>query len=136
MLLAGWCFLTAAIFHTKFSDPDQLSNVWKNMTMAGGFSLVARSYTSSSSVRIFGLTVIPHEPFRNAPRAGLCAMSTRTQTAAFERSRRYRKSVEMLFAHFKRILRLGRLRLRGPCGAQDESTLAAIAQKSRLTPRP
>jgi hypothetical protein len=31
----------------------------------------------------------------------------------------------MRFAHLKRILRLGRLRLRGPRGAQDEFTLAA-----------
>jgi hypothetical protein len=53
------------------------------------------------------------------------------KTEAFERSRRRRKSVEMLFAHLKRILRLGRLRLRGPCGAQDEFTLAAIAQNLR-----
>ena len=36
-----------------------------------------------------------------------------------------------LFAHLKRILKLGRLRLRGPCGAQDEFTLAAIAQNLR-----
>ena len=35
-------------------------------------------------------------------------------TPAFERSRHNRKRVEMLFAHLKRILRLGRLRLRGP----------------------
>ena len=42
-------------------------------------------------------------------------------TEAFEQSRRDRKRVEMLFAHFKRILRLGRLRLRGPRGAQDSS---------------
>ena len=39
--------------------------------------------------------------------------------------------VEMRFAHLKRILRLGRLRLRGPRGAQDEFTLAAIAQNLR-----
>jgi hypothetical protein len=38
----------------------------------------------------------------------------------------------MLFAHLKRILRLGRLRLRGPHAAQDEFTLAAIAQNLRL----
>jgi hypothetical protein len=38
----------------------------------------------------------------------------------------------MLFAHLKRILRLGRLRLRGPCGAQFEFTLAAIAQNLRM----
>ncbi len=37
----------------------------------------------------------------------------------------------MLFAHLKRILRLGRLRLRGPAGAQFEFTLAAIAQNLR-----
>lgn len=54
-----------------------------------------------------------------------------TNTEAFEQSRRNRKRVEMLFAHLKRILRLGRLRLRGPCGAQDEFTLAAIAQNLR-----
>jgi hypothetical protein len=53
------------------------------------------------------------------------------KTEAFEHSRRSRKRVEMLFAHLKRILRLGRLRLRGPCGAQDEFTLAAIAQNLR-----
>lgn len=52
-------------------------------------------------------------------------------TEAFEQSRRNRKRVEMLFAHLKRILRLGRLRLRGPRGAQDEFTLAAIAQNLR-----
>ena len=34
-------------------------------------------------------------------------------------------------AHLKRILRLGRLRLRGPQGAQDEFVLAAIAQNLR-----
>jgi hypothetical protein len=52
-------------------------------------------------------------------------------TEAFEQSRRDRKRVEMLFAHLKRILGLGRLRLRGPHGAQDEFTLAAIAQNLR-----
>src|SRR6516162_5278121 len=39
------------------------------------------------------------------------------KTEAFEQSRRDRKRAEMLFAHLKRILRLGRLRFRGPCGA-------------------
>jgi len=53
------------------------------------------------------------------------------KTEAFDRSRRERKRVEMLFAHLKRIFRLGRLRLRGPCGAQFEFTLAAIAQNLR-----
>jgi hypothetical protein len=37
----------------------------------------------------------------------------------------------MLFAHLKRILRLDRLRLRGPSGARDEFHLAATAQNLR-----
>jgi transposase len=65
-----------------------------------------------------------HEDARDIARA-------LAKTEAFERSRRDRKRVEMLFAHLKRILRLGRLRLRGPRGAQDEFTLAAIAQNLR-----
>ena len=37
----------------------------------------------------------------------------------------------MLFAHLKRILKLNRLRLRGPLGARDEFLLPAIAQNLR-----
>jgi hypothetical protein len=37
----------------------------------------------------------------------------------------------MLFAHLKRILKLDRLRLRGPNGARDEFILAATAQNLR-----
>ena len=36
------------------------------------------------------------------------------ETEAYVTSRQQRKKVEMLFAHLKRILRLDRLRLRGP----------------------
>ena len=46
-------------------------------------------------------------------------------------SMKLRKKVEMLFAHLKRILRLDRLRLRGPNGARDEFLLAATAQTRR-----
>ena len=52
-------------------------------------------------------------------------------TPAYLQSRRERKKVEMLFAHLKRILKLNRLRLRGPLGARDEFLLAAIAQNLR-----
>jgi hypothetical protein len=52
-------------------------------------------------------------------------------TDAYVASRRQRKKVEMLFAHLKRILRLDRLRLRGPNGARDEFHLAAAAQNLR-----
>jgi transposase len=54
-----------------------------------------------------------------------------SKTEAYAQSRRDRKKIEMLFAHLKRILRLGRLRLRGPRGATFEFTLAATAQNLR-----
>jgi Transposase DDE domain len=50
-------------------------------------------------------------------------------------SRRARKKIEMLFAHLKRILKLNRLRLRGPNGARDEFILAATAQNLRKMPK-
>jgi hypothetical protein len=53
------------------------------------------------------------------------------KTDAYLVSRRQRKKVEMLFAHLKRILRMDRLRLRGPNGARDEFLLAATAQNLR-----
>ena len=53
------------------------------------------------------------------------------ETPEYLQSRRDRKKIEMLFAHLKRILKLDRLRLRGPTGAHDEFTLAAAAQNLR-----
>lgn len=53
------------------------------------------------------------------------------KTDAYVTSSYARKKVEMLFAHLKRILRLERLRLRGPNGAKDEFLLAATAQNLR-----
>ncbi len=52
-------------------------------------------------------------------------------TDAYVTSRRQRKKVEMLFAHLKRILKLDRLRMRGPNGARDEFHMAATAQNLR-----
>ncbi len=77
----------------------------------------------------------PNMPARRVPRSiyedARDVARALAKTKAFEQSRRDRKKVEMLFAHLKRILRLGRLRLRGPSGAQFEFTLAAIAQNLR-----
>jgi hypothetical protein len=53
------------------------------------------------------------------------------KSCAGRTSRRLRKKVEMLFAHLKGILKLDRLRLRGPHGARDEFILAATAQNLR-----
>jgi hypothetical protein len=52
-------------------------------------------------------------------------------TPAYKQFRRERKKVEMLFAHRKRILKLDRLRLRGPSGAHDGFLMAATAQNLR-----
>jgi transposase len=77
----------------------------------------------------------PKEPVRKVPRS--IHESARdvardiAKTEAYVVSRRERKKIEMHFAHLKRILGLGRLRLRGPCGARDEFVLAAIAQNLR-----
>ena len=49
----------------------------------------------------------PFEPARDVAR-------TLAKTEAYRQSRKARKKVEMLFAHLKRILKLDRLRLRGP----------------------
>lgn len=74
-----------------------------------------------------------YEPSRDVARAI-------AQTTQYAISCKLRKKVEMLFAHLKRILGLRRLRLRGPCGAQDEFHLAATAQNlrklSKLLPTP
>jgi hypothetical protein len=73
----------------------------------------------------------PNAPARKVPRSiyeGARDLAREiAKTEAYQTSRYQRKKVEMLFAHLKRILKLDRLRLRGPCGARDEFHLAAIA---------
>jgi len=77
----------------------------------------------------------PKEPARYVPRSiyeGARDMAREIARSWEGRlSRRLRKKVEMLFAHLKRILKLDRLRLRGPNGAHDEFLLAATAQNLR-----
>ena len=77
----------------------------------------------------------PASPARKVPRSiheGARDMARDiAKTEAYRTSRRQRKKIEMLFAHLKRILRLDRLRLRGPRGARDEFLLAATAQNLR-----
>ena len=97
--------------------------------------LLYRASKRDCDVCPFKLRCCPKEPARKIPRSiyedARNVARALGKTKAFEQSGRDRKRVEMLFAHLKRILRLGRLRLRGPHGAQDEFTLAAIAQNLR-----
>jgi hypothetical protein len=77
----------------------------------------------------------PKEPARKVPRSlfeGARDMARHLrQSDAGRASRRQRKKAEILFAHLKRILRVDRLRLRGPNGARDQFLLAATAQNLR-----
>ena len=96
-----------------------------------------RYLASTSDCRgcLFKAQCCPKASFRSIPRSiyeeARDVARALAKTTAFEQSRHERKRVEMLFAHLKRILKLGRRRLRGPRGAQDEFTLAAIAQNLR-----
>ena len=97
--------------------------------------LFYRASTLDCAACAFKARCCPKEPSRKLLRSiyedARDAARALAKTEAFEQSCRERKRVEMLFAHLKRILKLGRLRLRGPRGAQDEFTLAAVAQNLR-----
>jgi putative oxidoreductase len=41
LAMAAFSFVSAAIFHSHFSDPAQAINFWKNVAMTGGFLLLA-----------------------------------------------------------------------------------------------
>jgi transposase len=104
-------------------------------TIHGGETVLYRARTYDCGPCPLKAQCCPKAPERKIPRSihenARDAARALASTNAFAQSRRDRKRVEMLFAHLKRILRLGRLRLRGPRGAQDEFTLAAIAQNLR-----
>ena len=97
--------------------------------------LFYRASTRDCAACAFKMRCCPKEPARKISRSiyeeARDVARALAKTKAFEQSCRERKRIEMLFAHLKRILRLGRLRLRGPRGAQFEFTLAAISQNLR-----
>lgn len=109
-----------------------------------GATLLYRASTKDCGPCPYRADCCPKQPARKIPRSiheGARDMARDiAKTQAYETSRKARKKVEMLFAHLKRILRLGRLRLRGPSGARDEFLLAATVQNLRklakLRPKP
>jgi transposase len=112
----------------------------KTLTTSGtlvndGITLLYRGSTRDCAPCPLKARCCPHTPARKIPRSiyerARDVARSLAGTDAFEQSRHDRKRIEMRFAHLKRILRLGRLRLRGPRGAQDEFVLAAIAQNLR-----
>jgi hypothetical protein len=77
----------------------------------------------------------PNTPMRKITRSIHESARDKTRAIAktpeYRQSRKDRKKVEILFAHLKRVMKLDRLRLRGPSGAHDEFLLAATAQNLR-----
>jgi hypothetical protein len=97
-----------------------------------GATLLYRGSTRDCGTCQLKAQCCPKEPARKIPRSLYEGARDVARSLAgssdFEQSRHERKRVEMLFAHLKRILRMGRLRLRGPSGARTEFLLAATAQ--------
>jgi transposase len=104
-------------------------------TVHDGKTLLYRASKRDCDICLLKSQCCPKAPQRKIPRdvheSARDVARSFSGTEAFERSRRDRKRIEMRFAHLKRILRLDRLRLRGPCGARDEFVLGAIAQNLR-----
>lgn len=48
--LAGFCLLSGLLFHSNFGDQMQMINFLKNVSMAGGFLLLASSGATALSV--------------------------------------------------------------------------------------
>jgi hypothetical protein len=103
----------------RFRDGDVLRRVFERIGTSGtvheGKTLLYRARKLDCDVCPLKPQCCPKEPSRKIPP---------------------NPKIEMRFAHLKRILKLGRLRLRGPKGAQDEFVLAAIAQNLRRHPLP
>jgi transposase len=108
-------------------------NVRTHVTKAG--TIIYRSSQSDCATCPMKTRCCPNTPMRKIARS--IHESARdvareiAKSSAYKQSRKDRKKVEMLFAHLKRILKLDRLRLRGPNGAHDEFLLAATAQNLR-----
>src|SRR5271169_5832226 len=114
-------------YHRSFSKPRD------GVTKDGTMIYFARKHDCEACA--LKLKCCPNVPARKIARSVHEAARDKARaiakTEAYAVSRRQRKRVEMLFAHLKRILKLDRLRLRGPNGAKDEFLLAATAQNLR-----
>lgn len=119
--------------HALRSDRRNFRNPRSRVTKAGTIIYRASQFDCEScSMKD---RCCPNTPFRKIARSIHEAARDETRhiakTPEYKRSCRERKKVEMLFAHLKRILKLDRLRLRGPSGAHDEFLMAATAQNLR-----
>lgn len=118
------CPQGAELRDTGYTGPDGLRRYKAHPKQCG--PCPARAECTPGAARMVTRNV--HEDEREHVRA-------LRGTAAYERSARERRKVEMVFAHLKRNLGLRRLRLRGLTGASDESLLATAAQNLRRLAR-
>jgi transposase len=113
------------------------SNLRTHITKAQ--TIIYRSRSADCAICPLKSRCCPNTPFRKITRSvyevARNVARAVAKTRRYRQSRRDRKKVEMLFAHLKRILKLDRLRLRGPNGARDEFLLAATAQNLRRMAR-
>ncbi|MCR8825286.1 IS1182 family transposase [Pseudosulfitobacter koreensis] len=114
-------------FRRNYSDPNR-GPTGKGVAKYRGLKLTCQACPSKPrccpNMDFRSITREEHEDARQVAR-------DIAKTHQYDISMKLRKKVEMLFAHLKGILGLGRLRLLGPCGANDEFLLAATAQSLR-----
>jgi putative oxidoreductase len=58
-ILAGFCLLTALLFHTDFGNVDQLIHFQKNVAIAGGFLALAAFGAGSWSIDALRARLVP-----------------------------------------------------------------------------
>jgi transposase len=119
--------------HALRSNWRPFKNIRTHITKAD--TIIYRSRQSDCAACPMKRRCCPNTPFRKIARSihenSRDVARRIATTPEYQRSRRERKKVEVLFAHLKRILKLDRLRLRGFTGATDEFTLAATVQNLR-----
>ncbi len=128
-----------ADFHYDEADNVYVCPGEKQLTTRGtvidGDHFLYRARKSECGACALKPQCCPKEPMRKIPRSifekARDVARSFLGTPDYDRSRRERKKIEMLFAHLKRIIGLRRLRLRGPNGARDEFLLAATVQNLR-----
>jgi hypothetical protein len=110
-------------FHYDAATDTYVCPTGKTLTTSGtlvndGATLLYRGSTRDCGSYPLKARCCPNTPARKVPRStherARDVARSLAGTEAFEQARRERKRIEMRFAHLKRILRLGRLRLRGP----------------------
>lgn len=111
--------------------------ICKGTLVNDGATLLYRASRYDCDVCALKSQRCPNAPARKVPRSVYeGARDVARDIAKSEEGRTSRKQIEMLFAHLKRIMRLDRLRLRGPNGACDEFHLAATAHNRRKLAKP